>query len=145
MNARAFTLVEILIVVVVLGILASVALPAFTGVAEDSKISATITDAQKIRRHIGVFRARNSDRLPSVEEGVGTWGEVVGRDYLHAPPTNQYVGGPNSRRIVFGTGPDAQFPDGDPYGWIYNPDTGEVWAAGFDELDVPFLRTPPNP
>lgn len=144
MIRRAFTLVELLIVVVVLGILASVALPAFTGVTHDAQINATITDLQKVRRHIGVFRARNSDQFPAVEEGLGTWGQIIGRDYLHGPPTNQYVGGENSRRITFGTGPDAAFPADSAYGWIYNPATGEVWAAGFDALDNPFERVPPE-
>ncbi len=145
MTRRAFTLVEILIVVVVLGILASVALPAFTGVTHDSQINATVTDLQRIRRHVGVFQARNNMTLPAVEEGLGTWGQVIGRDYLFSSPINHFIGGTDARRIIFRTAPDAEYPSAENYGWIYDPATGDIWAAGFDAQDreLPRGAAPP--
>lgn len=135
---KAFTLVEILIVVVILGILAAIAIPRFASAVSDTQISATITEIQKIRRHIGVYQARNNQQLPTVIEGDGSWGQLIGRNHLLSPPINAWVGGTAGRLVKFGTGPDATFTD--EYGWIYNQNTGEVWAAGFDADDRPIPR-----
>src|SRR5688572_13722183 len=84
MTRRAFTLVEILIVVVILGILAAILVPLFQNATEETAEAATLTELQKLRNHIGVFQAREG-RLPDVLAGEGTWGQIVGnRDYLQA-------------------------------------------------------------
>ncbi len=139
LRTRAFTLVEILIVVVILGILAAIAYPQYSRAAEDSKVAATTYELQKLRHNIGVFRARNSTALPEVLEGDGTWGPLVGRDYLLSPPVNAWIGGANAGVIRFSDQPDSAFPDGS-YGWLYCPSTGDVWAAGYDERDRPMTR-----
>lgn len=138
-TSKAFTLIEILIVVVILGILAAIAIFQFASVTEEAKMTATSTELQKIRRHIGVFQARNNSRLPSVEAGDGTWGEIVStdREYLLSAPVNSYVGS-NGRVIIIGTGPDSTYQT--DYGWIFNPATGEVWAGAYDANDKPIPR-----
>jgi len=135
---RGFTLVEILIVVVIMGILAAVVTPQFTSATQEAASQATYTELQKIRRHVEIFRARNADHLPDVQEGDGTWGQLVSSEHLMAPPVNAWVNGENSRQIVFGDAPDAEFHQ--DYAWIYNPATGDIWAAGFDEDDEPLPR-----
>lgn len=135
---KAFTLVEILIVVVILGILAAIIIPQFGQATSQTQSQVTFSELQKLRRHVGVYRIRNSDALPTVEEGRGTWGQLVGRDYFLSAPINAWVGGPNNQTIKFGTGPDTAFTE--EYAWIYNPSTGEVWAAGFDVHDAPLPR-----
>lgn len=134
----AFTLIEILIVVVILGILAAIAFAGFTGATDDARQNCAYTELQKVRRHIGVYQARNSDRLPTVVAGNGTWGEIIGSDYLYSPPTNGWVGGDNGKKIVFGTGPDIAYQTN--YGWIYDPATGNVYAGCFDASDHPIPR-----
>jgi prepilin-type N-terminal cleavage/methylation domain-containing protein len=134
----AFTLVEILIVVVILGILASIAVMGFAGATSDAQASCTASELQKMRRQIGVYQARNTQHLPSVTPGDGTWGEIIGRDYLLSPPTNAWVGGANAKVIVFGTAPDTVYQT--DYGWIFNPATGDVYAGGFDSSDHPLPR-----
>ncbi len=136
----AFTLIEILIVVVILGILAAIAVFQFGAVTGESQQSATRTELQKLRRHIGVFQARNNQRLPAVIEGDGTWGEIVNtnREYLLTPPINSWVGGANGRRVVLGSGPDAAYQT--DYGWIFDPTSGQVWAGGYDGDDNPLPR-----
>ena len=139
-RSRAFTLVEILIVVVILGILASIVLAGWGDVTNDTSQKATYYELQKLRKAVGVYQVRNSARLPPVTVGDGTWGPLVGisGDYLMAPPINAWVGAINGRKIVFGTGPDANYQS--DYGWIFNTTTGDIWAGGFDADDKPLPR-----
>lgn len=136
---RAFTLIEILMVVVILAIMVSIVVPRFVNAASDSALTATKVELEKLRRHIEVYEARNLGTLPDVAEGNGTWGQiVVGNDYLLSAPINAWVGGANSKVITFGTDPDTSYHT--DYGWIYDPTTGYVRAAAFDGEDQPFPR-----
>jgi prepilin-type N-terminal cleavage/methylation domain-containing protein len=136
----AFTLVEILIVVVILGILAALVAAQFDRAVAESGATVTTSELHKLRRHIEVYRIRNGNQLPTVQEGTGTWGEIVATSgqYLKGPPVNQYVGAATGYEIVFGTGPDTAYHS--DYGWIYNDATGEVWAASFDANDDPLPK-----
>jgi len=137
-SPKAFTLVEVLIVVVILGILAAIAFGSFTTATNDTRQSCTYNELQKIRRHIGVYQARNSMQLPNVQPGDGTWGEIIGRDYLMSAPVNAWVGGDNGKVIVFGAAADAAYQH--DYGWIFDPNTGQIYAGGFDDHDHPLAR-----
>lgn len=135
---HAFTLVEILIVVVILGILAAIVIPQFTEASQESAATATYNELQKLRRHMDAYRARNAGLFPDVEEGNGTWGQIIGPDHLLSAPSNPWVGGSNRRRIVFADQPDMEYHT--DYAWIYDPDTGQIWAGGFDGNDEPLPR-----
>jgi len=133
-----FTLVEILIVVVILGILASIVVPQFARAAEQAKSDTTYSELQKIRRHIEIFKARNAGAMPAiVDNSIGDWGEIVGNrsQYLQGAPVNGHVGGGNAKRIRFGTEPDKAFQK--DYGWIVDLTGGQVWAGSFDAEDKP--------
>lgn len=135
----AFTLVEILIVVVILGILAAIVVPQFAKATEQATESATFDQLAKVRRAIAVYYFKNNATYPDVTEGDGTWGAMLGSGtYLRQPPTNQWVGGANAEVIAFGIQADAAWDAS--RGWIYNPATGDVWAAGFDGEDRPLPR-----
>ena len=134
---RGFTLVEILIVVVILGILAAIVVPSLANVRDEASIGATQTELQKLRRAVEVFQVRNENSLPSVTAGDGTWGDLILGDgeYLKDAPFNPYIGGANQKVIVIGNGPDAAFQT--THGWIFDDTTGEIWAGGFDIDDQP--------
>jgi len=141
MARAAFTLVEILIVVVILGILAAIVVPQMVGAQSEGQVNATLYDLGKIRRHVVVYHARN-DAFPTIAEGDGTWGEIVGdtTSYLMAAPVNSYVGGDNRRSIILRDVPDSAYQV--DHAWIFDPASGRVWAGGFSGDDAPLPRTP---
>jgi general secretion pathway protein G len=68
-RARGFTLVEIMVVVVILGILAATIIPQFIGTTQDAKIGAAKADVAQLKNAIDRFNI-NMDRYPTTEEGL---------------------------------------------------------------------------
>lgn len=68
-NARAFTLVEILIVIVVLGILAAIVVPQFAGATEESRRSAFVTEIKVLVNAAQLYRAREGSHVPDGSSG----------------------------------------------------------------------------
>jgi general secretion pathway protein G len=141
MSRRAFTLVEILIVVVILGILAALVIPNFTRATEDSTKSALKRQLQSINSQIEIYRARNAGGFPTndltsplVEGGSNYgWGVMVSGEYFKEAPMNPYTG---SRLVVAGTEADAIGHAGSDAsaGWYYLAEPAQlvVFAAGYD-------------
>jgi len=68
MRAKSgFTLVEILIVVVILGILAAIVIPQFTSASTEAKESALVSDLQAIRSQIELYKIQHNDNLPGTD------------------------------------------------------------------------------
>jgi general secretion pathway protein G len=68
MKAKSgFTLVEILIVVVILGILAAIVIPQFTEASTEAKMSRLCTDLQTMRSQIELYKVQHNDNLPGVQ------------------------------------------------------------------------------
>ena len=77
MNARkGFTLVEILIVVVILGILAAIVIPQFTSASTEARESALVSDLQAVRSQIELYKIQHlGDALPGA--GTATFAEAL--------------------------------------------------------------------
>jgi len=67
---RGFTLVEILIVVVILGILAAIVIPQFTEASTEAKLSSVCSDLQTIRSQIELYKVQHNDAMPGTVSGV---------------------------------------------------------------------------
>ncbi len=63
-NRRGFTLIEILIVVVILGILAAIVVPQFSNASQEATASSIRSQLQTIRGQIELYRVRNAGALP---------------------------------------------------------------------------------
>lgn len=137
---KAFTLVEVLVVVVILGILAAVVVPQFAGATGDSQKAAIADQVNKMRRMIAVYYVRNGNVYPTITAGTGTWGELIapGSQYMRSIPINQWVGGVNGGVIIIRNSPDAAYQT--THGWIWDPASGQLWAGGCDGLDNPLPR-----
>ena len=72
---QGFTLVEILIVVIILGILAAIVIPQFSSASNDARESALASDLQTLRSQLELYNIQHLDHYPDVQStdaGV-TW------------------------------------------------------------------------
>src|SRR3954471_3694192 len=76
---RGFTLVEIMVVVVILGILAATIIPQFVSTTQDAKVGAAKADIAQLRNAVDRFNI-NMDRYPSTEEGLKVLVEAPSSD-----------------------------------------------------------------
>ncbi|MDG1837313.1 MAG: prepilin-type N-terminal cleavage/methylation domain-containing protein [Phycisphaerales bacterium] len=83
--ARGFTLIEILIVVVILGILAAIIIPQFTNAADDASISSARTQLQTMRSQVELYRAQLGN-YPAASGGGVDWSVLTTADYLRSAP-----------------------------------------------------------
>jgi prepilin-type N-terminal cleavage/methylation domain-containing protein len=86
--ARGFTLIEILIVVVILGILAAIIIPQFTNAADDASISSARTQLQTMRSQVELYRAQDAGDDGEYPGAVGdddSWStDLATADYLRS-------------------------------------------------------------
>jgi len=68
-NSRGFTLIEIMVVVVILGILAATIIPQFIGTTGDAKISAAKAQVAELESALERFYV-HMDRYPTPDEGL---------------------------------------------------------------------------
>ncbi|MBX3357636.1 MAG: prepilin-type N-terminal cleavage/methylation domain-containing protein [Phycisphaeraceae bacterium] len=147
---KAFTLVEILIVVVILGILAAIVIPQFTNASQEAQIGNVQTQLQTIRSQVELFRVRNNGTSPDLVSaptntnlGDGfaelleppAIGGVAQQPYTRTAPINPRN---KSSSVQAGTSPlgataAAMDPAAVADGWLYDAATGEIAAVGFDE------------
>ena len=132
MRAKSgFTLVEILIVVVILGILAAIVIPQFTDASTEAKTSSLCSDLQTMRSQIELYKIQHNDQLPGAGTasfeaaltGQTTQAGAVGTDfgpYLQKIPSNPFVSGADANDVTTGT---ATAPTGAD-GWYFNTSTG---------------------
>ncbi len=68
-SEAGFTLIEIMVVVIVLAIMASIVVPQFTGITKDAKVSAAKQNLKTLKGAINRFQI-TMDRYPTMEEGL---------------------------------------------------------------------------
>jgi general secretion pathway protein G len=83
-SSRGFTLVEILIVVIILGILAAIVIPQFTNASQNARESSLQSTLQTLRSQVELYKLQHGDTLPNL---VTDWTPLT------TPSTYPAVGG----------------------------------------------------
>ncbi|MGH7241907.1 MAG: type II secretion system protein [Phycisphaerales bacterium] len=128
---KGFTLVEILIVVVILGILAAIVVPQFTNATQDAQAGNIKAQLDTLNNQIELFRARTNAyptaaeyAAPSTTNTAYTmWGTMIDGGYVKAPPVNPVNG---SSSVVFASAGTATD------GWYWDAATNTLNACYFN-------------
>ena len=143
-----FTLVEILIVVIILGILAAIVIPQFTSASQDARKNSLTSQLQTLRSQIELYKLQHLDQLPTELVGASpNWSQFTAKTndqgttgtgtafpfgpYLQADPKNPLNGG--SAVLVVG----ADLAGGDASGgtttnragFVINSVNGKIWGT----------------
>ena len=131
-----FTLIEILIVVLILGILASIVIPQFSNTSRDARRSALSSTVQSVRHQIGMYRLEHGDTLPDLTTdwssftGVTVYNARNFGPYMQTVPQNDVMDGATA--VKNGTGVAA----GDTVGFVYDYGTAGDGSGRFWGVDV---------
>lgn len=116
---RGFTLIEIMVVVVILGILAATIIPQFIGTTQDAKVSAAKSTIAELESALERYQI-HMDRHPTSEEGLKVLVEAPANDATKWR-------GPYIKMLR----PD---PWGNPYQYRYpgvqHPSSFDIWSRG---------------
>ena len=137
---RAFTILEVMIVVVTLGILAVLVMPQLASATEDATRTSIRGQLQMIDKHIEIYKTAHDGALPTSDanDPMGTdannngWGVMVSLSYLKEQPTNAYT---RNTRVTEGSFADARdMAQETPLGWHYAVIGSrlDVYAIGYD-------------
>ncbi len=132
-NQKGFTLVELLIVVIILGILAAVVIPQFNTAASESKEAALASNLATVRQAIEMYKVQHNDTFPtsaivlqltnSTDIAGATTGSAYGPYLRNAFPKN-----PVSSVATVATGTSISTPSDQTGGWAYDTVLGEFRA-----------------
>jgi len=164
MKRKAFTLYEVLIVVVILGILAAVVLPTFQGQTESARESAAKDSLKTMRIQIELYKLQHEGTPPGYVNGapttvstlqlqfIGTTtviglaspSKVPSAPFLYGPyvkklPENPFNNLTNIAYVAAGTA-FSDAVNGTTSGWLYKKETAEFkinWV-GTDSKGVNF-------
>lgn len=146
-----FTLVEILIVVVILGILAAVVVPQFASASQSAQSSSMQGSLQIIRSQIELYHAHHDSTYPTIGQLGAAWNVLLARtDAAGNVGTTDglHIYGPYIKKMPVNPFEDSQTvadTAASGVGWVYDEATGRVYgvmqAALAAELEVDTVNT----
>ena len=154
-NNKGFTLVEILIVVIILGILAAIVIPQFSNASTDAKKNSLTSQLQTMRSQFELYKLQHNDQLPTklsaagLHGGTGNeadWDQLTGQTdvsgtsgaataqkygpYLQQIPANSLNGLTTINTDAVSDFPSLQNKTAPAAaGFIMNSVTGKIWAT----------------
>jgi len=135
---RGFTLIEILIVVIILGILAAIVIPQFANASKDARNSNLLSTVQTLRSQIQLYKLQHGDQLPDLETNwnpmttVTAYGSATNLGpYMQSVPVNPLVTTTpaNASVVKEGDGTAAVAGCGFVYDFKAGAGTGRIWGT----------------
>jgi len=132
--SRAFTLLELLIVISIIAILASTVIPNFIGFDTEAKLSATITNLNTLRTRITMYRAKEGEYPVSLNDLLTKTYEDVGvqQPYLDKIPAEMISSKSGNNSFVDMKSDEELSGEG---GWAYYSDKAKVMVNVTEPLD----------
>jgi len=140
----AFTLIEVLIVVVIMAILAATIIPQFTDSTKDAKASTAVFNLHTLRSQIELYRAQHAGLAPATAATLieltqttneaGTAGTGSGfpyGPYIREVPANPFTNLKTIKTTASAAPAVGEVTAGGG-GWIYNVTTGGIWIDHAD-------------
>ena len=144
-SGSAFSIVELVIVLVIIGVIAAIAVPRLTRGATNASATALASDLAALRKAIELYRAEHEGSFPTVAkfvEQMTQFSNVAGTSFAaNADVANGIVYGPYLRAIPplpVGDNKGATgvaFNHASFVGWYYTAATGEI-EANTDDTEV---------
>jgi general secretion pathway protein G len=138
-SRKGFTLIEILIVVIILGILAAIVIPQFTTASDDARRSSAATLAQTLRSQIELYKLERSETPDLTTSWApmlvqATYNNKATGPYLQEAPKNPLPGIVEANRgVVKATTVTAGVPAGQTAcGFVEELATGRIWLVDKD-------------
>lgn len=140
-NAKGFTLVEILIVIVILGILAAIVIPQFVSATEGARASTAASQLQTLRTQIQLYRVHHNGRYPTLVGGAD--GDACWEQMLNVTDVDGTINANGDFGPYLGAAPRNPFAEGSDKAMVAG-DLTEAWAfsSGKIYLNVPATIEP---
>src|SRR5512135_232345 len=87
---KGFTLIEILIVVIILGILAAIVIPQFTNASNDAKVSSVQTTVQSVQAQLELYKFQTNVTPPL----TGFWGTLGTKAVVDGKTVGPWISSP---------------------------------------------------
>jgi len=139
---NAFTLIEVLIVVIIMAVLAATIIPQFTTSTKDAKQSSVKFNMHTLRsqielykaQHEGNFPALSNNTLPTLTSRTDSKGNI-GTDaasYPYGPYIDQIPANPNNNLATVKASSGTPTAADNTVGWLYDASSGGIWPADTD-------------